>query len=149
MRSFKKFILLLIIALNAAGSFAQNQKTDFDIANEYYDAGKYEEAINYYERSLQFDIKKYGANHIYIGIDYFFIGLSYLRLEKYNDSIENFNKALNIYDSKKLIGNKEELSKFKFDVLNHIAIDYKFQGKWNNALDYYRKALPLCLEVYG
>ena len=77
MRSFKKFILLLIIALNAAGSFAQNQKTDFDIANEYYDAGKYEEAINYYERSLQFDIKKYGANHIYIGIDYFFIGLSY------------------------------------------------------------------------
>lgn len=149
MRSFKKFILLLIIALNAAGSFAQNQKTDFDIANEYYDAGKYEEAINYYERSLQFDIKKYGANHIYIGIDYFFIGLSYLRLEKYNDSIENFNKALNIYDSKKLIGNKEELSKFKFDVLYHIAIDYKFQGKWNNALDYYRKALPLCLEVYG
>ena len=128
MRSFKKFILLLIIALNAAGSFAQNQKTDFDIANEYYDAGKYEEAINYYERSLQFDIKKYGANHIYIGIDYFFIGLSYLRLEKYNDSIENFNKALNIYDSKKLIGNKEELSKFKFDVLYHIAIDYKFQG---------------------
>ena len=109
MRSFKKFILLLIIALNAAGSFAQNQQTAFDIANEYYDAGKYEEAINYYERSLQFDIKKYGANHIYIGIDYFFIGLSYLRLEKYNDSIENFNKALNIYDSKKMIGNKEEL----------------------------------------
>ncbi|WP_296011975.1 tetratricopeptide repeat protein [uncultured Treponema sp.] len=94
MRSFKKFILLLIFALNAATSFAQNQKTDFEVANEYYDAGKYEEAINYYERSLQFDIKKYGSNHIYIGIDYYCIGFSYLRLNKYNDSIENFNQKL-------------------------------------------------------
>ena len=149
MRSFKKFILLLIFALNAATSFAQNQKTDFEVANEYYDAGKYEEAINYYERSLQFDIEQYGANHIYIGIDYFFIGLSYFLLEKYNDFIENFNKALNIYESKNLIGNKEELSKLKFDVLYQIAITYVHQEKWNNALDYYKKALSLCLETYG
>ena len=150
MRSFKKFILLLIIALNAAGSFAQNQKTYFQIANEYYDAGKYEEAINYYERSLQFDIKKYGDNHIYIGDDYYFIGLSYFQLNKYNEAIENFNKALNICESEKfIIGNKEKLSGFKSDILYQIATAYEHQEKWNNALDYYKKTLPLCLEDYG
>lgn len=125
MRSFKKFILLLIFALNAAGSFAQNQKTDFEVANEYYDAGKYEEAINYYERSLQFDIKKYGSNHIYIGIDYYCIGFSYLRLNKYNDSIENFNKALNVYESKNLSGDKKHLAKFISDTNIQIRACYE------------------------
>ncbi|WP_296090638.1 CHAT domain-containing protein [uncultured Treponema sp.] len=125
MRIFKKFILLLIFALNAVGSFAQYQKTYFQIANEYFNDGKYDEAVIYYEKNLQFDIKKYGSNHIYIGDDYYFIGLSYLRLNKYDEAIENFNKALNIYESKNLSGDKKHLAKYISDTNIQIRTCYE------------------------
>lgn len=147
------FIITLLIITNTA--FSQSSKSYFQIANDYFDAGDYNNAVIYYEKNLPNDQKNYGLNHIYIGNDYFFIGLCYLSLAKYDEAISNLKKALEVFESpniksdKSIEETKENAARFASDTVLDIGYIYEQLGEYTNALFYYQKELSFNLKIYG
>ena len=99
----RKFIFISAIFLFIIRTFvfSQNSKTNFQIANDYFNKGDYINAVTYYEKNLPDDKSIYGINHIYIGNDYFLIGVCYSKIGEYNKAIYNLKKALEVFESLK------------------------------------------------
>lgn len=151
----KKVISICTFIFTAFTAFSQNSQSYFQMANDYFDAGDYENAAIYYERNLPDDKTTYGVNHIYIGNDYFLIGICYSKTGKYNEAISNLKKALQIYESVKIKSNKsvsetkEDAAKFASDTVLEIGNIYEALGEYKNALFYFQKELSINLDIYG
>lgn len=136
-------------------AFSQNSKSYFQIANDYFDAGDYENAAVYYERNLPNDKTTYGVNHIYIGNDYFLIGACYSKIGNYEKAIFNLKKALQVFESQKIQSNKtvsetkEDAAKFASDTVLEIGNIYESLGEFKKALSYFQKELSINLTIYG
>lgn len=151
----KKVVFIFSFIFTAFIAFSQNSKSYFQIANDYFDAGDYENAAVYYERNLPNDKTTYGVNHIYIGNDYFLIGACYSKIGNYEKAIFNLKKALQVFESQKIQSNKtvsetkEDAAKFASDTVLEIGNIYESLGEFKKALSYFQKELSINLTIYG
>lgn len=152
----KKFIFILItVFVTHNFAFSQNQKSNFQIAEKYFDEGDYKNAVVYYEKNLITDKTTYGTNHICVGNDYFLIGFCYSKIGKYDDAISNLEKALEIFESPKIRSEKSssetkiDVAKFAAGTALEIGNIYENLGEYKKALFYFKKELSLNLKIYG
>lgn len=149
------FITTIISLISQSLVFSQNLKSNFQMANEYFDKGDYKNAVEYYEKNLSDDKATYGMNHIYVGNDYFFIGLCYKKIGEYDEAILNLKKSLEILESPKIRSDrseketKEYAAKFASDSALEIGNIYEALGEFKNALFYFQKELSINLSIYG
>ena len=61
---------------------------------------KYDEALEYYNKSLDIDINKLGKDHTKVANSYYNIGDLYKNQSKYKEALECFNKSYKIYKDK-------------------------------------------------
>lgn len=153
----RKFIFISAIFLFIIRTFvfSQNSKTNFQIANDYFNKGDYINAVTYYEKNLPDDKSIYGINHIYIGNDYFLIGVCYSKIGEYDKALSNLKNALEIFESPKIQSNKsitetkDNAAKFASDTALEIGNVYEAIGEFKNALTYFKKELSINLKIYG
>ncbi|HRG19149.1 MAG TPA: tetratricopeptide repeat protein [Flavobacterium lutivivi] len=136
-----------------AFNLSKKQSYQYGIANSYINTGnamivlgKYNEAKNsfntankIYQEELQnnendVDLQK-GLARTFASL-----GVIYSQESNYYVALENYQKALNIYQK---INHKTSISK----ALNNIGVVYKSQGNNDKALEYFRKALKIQIET--
>ena len=136
-----------------AFNLSKKQSYQYGIANSYINTGnamivlgKYNEAKNsfntankIYQEELQnnendVDLQK-GLARTFASL-----GVIYSQESNYYVALENYQKALNIYQK---INHKTSISK----ALNNIGVVYKSQGNYDKALEYFRKALKIQIET--
>ena len=71
-----------------------------NIAVVYESQNKYDEALEYYNKSLDIYINKLGKDHTDVADSYYNIGLLYGKQSKYKEALECFNKSYKIYKDK-------------------------------------------------
>jgi tetratricopeptide (TPR) repeat protein len=100
--------------------------------------GEYEEAIEYYEKSLNIEQKTLPANHPDLATSYNNIGAVYNNMGDYSEALSYYEKALKIYQ-KSLPEDHPNLA----TSYNNIGTMYDNMGKYSQALSYYEKALEI------
>ena len=66
----------------------------------YYSQNKYDEALEYYNKSLDIYINKLGKDHTNVAESYNNIAIVYKSQNKYDEALEYYNKSLDIYINK-------------------------------------------------
>jgi tetratricopeptide (TPR) repeat protein len=102
------------------------------------DQGKYEEAIGYYEKSLEINRKLFSANHPDLATSYDHIGNAYHNMGEYSKAISYYEKALEIFQ-KTLPENHSDLA----TSYNNIGLVCDKMGKYSKAFSYYEKTLEI------
>lgn len=98
--------------------------------------GAHEEAIDYYKKALNFDLKSLPPTHPYIAEDLSFIGDSHFKGEQYDSAIFYHEKALEINLSQ--FGQKH-LTVAKSH--NNLSKDYQYLQDYETALGFSEKAI--------
>lgn len=141
-----KTIAAIIVSILCASIYAQTENDAhyfYSKGNEFYDAGEYDSAIEYYKKALPLHEKKYGANNMSTASCYSFIGYSYLEKGEDDNAIPYLKKAIAVYESPQC------------DILGATDKYYELGGiffrkaKYDSAIEYYKKALSLCEKKYG
>jgi signal transduction histidine kinase len=102
-----------------------------NIANTYYEMSRYQPAIEYYEKALEYFYEQ-NLNHIKIYI-YTRLGHAERNLGNYNNALFNYEKPLNLY----FIVKENSIS----EAYNNIGVIYTLTGDYQKALSYHQKAL--------
>lgn len=131
----------------------------------FSEQGRYDLAIENYRKALEIDINISGENHSETATTYNNMGIAYAEQEKYQEALFYFEKALeirlNIYGEthpdtrqaykhvekvKKIIG--LSTSSIKSNANNYVGNGYDClkQGKYSQALDFFKKELDLKLS---
>ena len=113
------------------------------IANFYEHNNQYDNALKFYKKTLNIDLKLYGENHPNIAISYNDIGLIYKDIAQYNKALFYLNKALEIF-----LKNINTASDIAMSY-NNIGLVYQDIGDYRKALDYHNKSLKIKLKIYG
>jgi tetratricopeptide (TPR) repeat protein len=100
--------------------------------------GKYAEAIEFYEKSLEIEQKTLPANHPHLATSYNNIGGVYDHMGEYSKVLSYYEKALEIRQ-KTLPANHPLLA----TSYNNIGSVYNNMGEYSKALPYYEKALEI------
>jgi tetratricopeptide (TPR) repeat protein len=102
------------------------------------DQGEYEEAITFYEKSLEISRKTLPSNHPDLAHSYTNIGAAYDNMGDYPKALSYYEKALEI-KQKSLPPNHPDLA-HSYD---NIGAAYDNMGDYPKALSYYEKALEI------
>jgi tetratricopeptide (TPR) repeat protein len=100
--------------------------------------GKYQEAITFYEKSLEIDKKTLPPNHPNLAASYNNIGMVYDNMGEYSKALSSHEKALEI-KQQSLPPNHPDLA----SSYNNIGAVYDNMGEYSKALSYYEKALAI------
>jgi tetratricopeptide (TPR) repeat protein len=100
--------------------------------------GKYAEAIEFHEKSLEIKQKILPENHPDFAQSYNNIGTVYTNMGEFSKALSYYEKALEIYQ-KTLPPNHPHLATF----YNNIGAVYDNMGEYSKALSYYEKALEI------
>jgi tetratricopeptide (TPR) repeat protein len=100
--------------------------------------GEYQEAITFYEKSLEIDKKTRPPNHPDLASSYYNIGNVYYNMGEYSKALSYYEKALEI-SQKTLPPNHPDLAK------SYIAhgLVYNQMGEYSKAITFYEKALEI------
>ncbi|MFP4023713.1 MAG: tetratricopeptide repeat protein [Thiohalospira sp.] len=102
-----------------------------NIANAYYEMSRYQPAIEYYEKALEFFYEQKSPDtKIFI---YNRLGHSEKNLSNYNNALFYYQKPLNLY----LLEKDQKISK----AYNYIGAVYRLMGNYQQALTYHQRAL--------
>ena len=103
----KQLVVIAFLILSSVG-FSQSTDDLFATANDLYKVGKYQEAIDNYEKIADFNVQS--------GELYFNLGNSYYKLNKIAPSIYNFEKALKLNPT-------NEDARINLEFANKLALD--------------------------
>ena len=115
-----------------------------NLAGMYQDMGRYEEALSWYERSLEIKLEQVGERHLDIATIYNNLATLYQEMKEYEKALALFNQSLEI----KL----EQLGERHPDVAtsyNNLAYLYQAMGRYEGALPRYQQSLDIRLEKLG
>lgn len=110
----------------------------------YAELGRYEEALQYYEKSAAIQSDILGEEHLATATSYNNIGSLYDNLGDYSKALEYSEKALKIQIKK--------LGEVHPDIAisyNNIGLLYCKLGEYANGLEYCGKSLKMQLKIYG
>lgn len=71
----------------------------FNLAQVYYELGRYNEALEIYENVLEADKESFGEESFYVATTSLAIGQIYMELKRYNLALENFTTAKEIFEA--------------------------------------------------
>lgn len=151
---YSKYSICFTRAENDSAAYYIQMRAELDTTNVDWqnDAGsfmrdymaKYDIAMNFYQRALNYLLNKYGEIHPDVATVYNYIGGVYNRKGNYKESLSNYQKALEIrlllFDEKHYL---------LASCYNNIANSYVHQGAFKEALEYFIKALDIFKYVYG
>jgi len=100
--------------------------------------GKYNEALEYFEKSLEIYKKTLPANHPDLATAYNNIGNVYNSMGEYSKTLEYYEKSLETY--KKTLPANHPLLATSY---NNIGLVYYNMGEYSKALQYYEKSLEI------
>jgi tetratricopeptide (TPR) repeat protein len=136
-----------------AFNLSKKQSYQYGIANSYINTGnamivlgKYNEAKNSFNTANKIYQEELQNNENNVDLQkglartFASLGVIYSQESNYYVALENYQKALNIYQK---INHKTSISK----ALNNIGVVYKSQGNNDKALEYFRKALKIQIET--
>jgi tetratricopeptide (TPR) repeat protein len=103
-----------------------------------YDQGEYQEAITFYEKSLEIKEKTLPPNHLNLAPSYNNIGLVYFNMGDYSKAFSSYKKALEI-QQRSLPPNHPSLAMS----YNNIGVVYRNMGDYSKALSSHEKALAV------
>ena len=131
--------------------YLQHRKDSGELATSYNNIaivynyqGKYDQALEYYQKALAIRLKKLGADHPNVADYYNNIAIVYNNQGKHDQALEYYQKALAIYLKKLGVNHPNVASCY-----NNIAAVYNYQGKYDQALEYSKKALKIRLKKLG
>ena len=134
-----------------AMEIAQNKKDDFLIAsshmakgNSFLWLGDYDESLKNFLKSLE--VFERIPNEIKMVAACTNLGIVYDRIENYDQALEYYFRALNLYNEQKELN--KPLKKFLglISIFNNIGNIYENRNDNETAIQYYRKGLKLALE---
>ena len=105
------------------------------------DQGEYQEALTYYEKSLEIYKKTLPPNHLNLAVSYNQIGLVYYNMGEYSKALSYYEKDLEI-QQQSLPPNHPDLAK------SYIAhgLVYNEMGEQSKAITFYEKAIKIQQE---
>merc|ERR1711965_254410 len=106
----------------------------------YRSQGKYDEALEYYNKDLEINLKKLGNDHPDVARTYNNMALVYDSQGKYDEALEHYNKSLEIR-LKKLGNDHPDVADTKYN----IALLYK--NNLNNKLEA-KTLFEDCVRIY-
>ena len=115
----------------------------FDIANKYQENAEYKKALEYYDKSLQKIQKNLSPEHPSIAMIYNNIGEVYRDINKLDDALVFYEKALKIYNDSDI----EPI--YRANVYNNMALVYQENNDYDKALKLFEEVLPIFEKVYG
>ena len=111
---------------------------NYEFSQQYFEEGKYEEALKFDIKQLEEDLKYYKDESAEIALDYNNIGLDYDELKNYKKALEYYIKAMKI-DDITLESNSTERSTTYYNA----AASFGALKRYDEALNYYFKALKI------
>ena len=114
------------------------------IGQTLYIRNKFDQALEYFTKSLDIHIKVSGKSHGYVAKCYSNIGYVYTLLHKNKEAFEYHLKALEIYEQI-FEGNHPLLAQSYHD----IGELYGLQGQFEQATKYFNKALEIRIKAFG
>ncbi|MGR3309145.1 MAG: tetratricopeptide repeat protein, partial [Candidatus Brocadiales bacterium] len=115
-----------------------------ELGKAYYTLGKYQEAIEHYEKALSINRDVHGEKHPEVATNLNNLGAAWQALGKYEMAIGYYEQALFI--DKEIYG--ERHPNVATD-LNNLGAAWDSLGKYDKAIEYYEQALSIDKEVYG
>ncbi|MDR1565310.1 MAG: tetratricopeptide repeat protein [Oscillospiraceae bacterium] len=116
----------------------------YDIALDYYDRGRYDEALHWQLKALAELEELLPIDSVELAGCYNYLGMICDGLGDYEKALEFYNKALAIYQ--KELGEEHP---YTANTYNNIGSVYKRKGEHIKALEFYNKALAICEKAAG
>jgi tetratricopeptide (TPR) repeat protein len=139
--AFKNISLLIILFIGGLNTHSQS----VDSAFKFFDAGRYEQASQEFEKVLPLIEKEFGANDTsYYSFLLFYTGVSFERYHQYDKAEQYYLKAKTIYEKINALSNIAYITS-----LNRLAELYLVMGRFENAETLYKQALEINIKVYG
>ena len=142
---------ILEVAQHAEDILRGDKEAQKKVGNLYYKAGQgfyyngqYEEALNWYCKSLGITETVLGKEHLSTATIYDCIADVYVELDDFNKALEWYQKALEIRE--KTIGNEHPDTATSY---NNIAVIYESLGDYSKALEWTEKSLTIKVAVLG
>ena len=110
----------------------------------YEAQGSYDEALKYYNLTVEICEMILGKDHPFSATAYNNIAGVYKAQGNYNEALKFYKLALEIYE--KTLGKNHPFSSTAY---NNIAGICKVQGNYNEALEFYKMALEICVKTLG
>lgn len=115
-----------------------------DLANAYYEHGKYYLAIEYYQKSLEIQTKTMGEDHLDVAMTYHNLGKAYYDDYNYDQAVEQYQKSLAIRI--KALGEEHpEVAKS----YHNLGLVCNKRSEYIQAIEYYQKSLEILLKTVG
>ncbi len=132
--------VLIIITFSIATVHAQTVLEYYNIGKKAYNAGNYNDALKYYEKSADiFRNNNDKGNYSALLVE---IGRVYSSLGQYNKAIEYFHDSLII---NKALGQKLNIAA----CLNDIGLAYRSLGQYDKSIEYFNKSFDLVNKSGG
>ncbi len=106
--------------------------------------GKYDKAIEYYEKALKSDLKVFGEDHPDVATYRSNLGEAWKAKGEYDKAIEYYEKALK--SDIKTFGENHPKVATRWNNLGEV---WRAKGEYDKAIEYYEKALKSGLKTFG
>ncbi|WP_158597800.1 CHAT domain-containing tetratricopeptide repeat protein [Aquimarina sp. AD10] len=105
---------------------------------------EYDNALEYYQRSLGIRIEKFGIHHTETSASYFNVGLTYYEKQEYDRSLLFIKRASSVR-IKEFGKNSKETAKC-YEVIGKL---YRRKAEYDKALMYLKERLLILINIYG
>lgn len=126
------------------GDEATEADTKFNLAQVFYELGRYNEALDTYLQILESDKELYGNESYYVATTSLVLGDIYTELKDYAKAKEYLTGAINIFKS---IG--EENSSEYAHTLNNLMRLHTFTREFDKAAEYASKTIDAYKSIFG
>ena len=139
-------------SLSIKRTFCSNYSNDLsladtlnDLALVYNRVNRYNEALKYFQESIEIKEKAFGTyNHSKIASSFSSMGIVYYRLGKYEKALEIYKKSLSIEQEI----NVNCINLNTAVALNNIGMVQCELGNYMKSLDYFNQSLDICKILY-
>jgi tetratricopeptide (TPR) repeat protein len=137
----------LVEAVASEAKAAANQEDEtlmFGVGIFFEDMGRYEEALEYYQRALRIEEQAHGKDHISSANNIHCIARMYSEKGQYEEALEYGQRALRIQEE---AHGKDHIS--SAGTICYIAKVYSAKGQSEEAMDYYQRCLRIQEEAHS
>ena len=140
--------LILLLFLFLTHVYAQNSDTTaaikyLDSASIMIELARYDEALEFYSKSLIIELEVYGENHAGLAFTYNSIGICYDEMGDLGKALSYYQKALEVWLT--TLGDHHPNTAKAYHNIGNTHSDL---GNYNEALDYLGKALSILGEKH-
>jgi tetratricopeptide (TPR) repeat protein len=116
----------------------------YNLGAEWNAKGKYDKAIEYYEKALKSDLKVFGEDHPDVATYRSNLGEAWKAKGEYDKAIEYYEMALK--SDIKTFGENHPRVAIRWNNLGEV---WRAKGEYDKAIEYYEKALKSDLKTFG